>query len=72
MLYKVVTADDASLFRDNVPRAMLQAIEAYPGFHMEVLGNRLMVRRPQVWTDTEAVDFAQICLGIAASLGKPT
>ncbi|MFH2008316.1 MAG: hypothetical protein ABI333_17155 [bacterium] len=66
-----VTADDATLFRDNVPRAMLEAIEACPGFHLEILGNRLMARRPQVWTDTEAVDLAELCLGIAESLTRP-
>ncbi len=63
-----VTADDASLFRDNVPRAMLDAIGAFPGFHLEILGNRLMVRRPQVWNDTEAVDLTTLCLSIADSL----
>jgi len=66
-----VTADDANQFRDNVPRAMLQAIETHPGFHLEILGDRLMVRRPQVWTDTEAVDLTRLCLGIAASVNKP-
>lgn len=63
-----VTADDPSRFRDQVPGAMLQAIEACPGFHLEILGDRLMVRRPQIWNDNEAVDLTKLCLSIAEAL----
>lgn len=62
------TADDAELFRGQVPEAMLEAIGACPGFHIEILGNRLMARRPQVWNDTEVTDLTKLCLSIAESL----
>ena len=66
-----VTADDADRFRQNVPDAMLDVIGAYPGFNLEILGDKLMVRRPTLWTDDEAIELARLCLGIAAAVRTP-